>query len=222
MKRIIAGIMAIGFISLLAGVAAPGFIQDTFASDPKHSYQEHDSETNPDLKLSDNDETWRNGVTATWKLSNMKPGDSIGRTLGFRSTKSASNLKIAVTYVIDERTPVESETNINNFADEFAKKMIITEMRYTGRGNLDLLTTDNYDSDFLPDPASPGPGVKDIDGDGRITLFDLKTGVNVKPPIPSSDTYLWMKLKFDASAGNDFQGDMLDMTMKCAIWGNDD
>ncbi len=91
--------------------------------------------------------------------------------------------------------------------------MIITEMRYYGRGNLDLLTTDNYDSDYKPNPENPGPMVKDLDADGKITLYDLKAGVGVKPPEPEKNTRLNMTVKFDENAGNDFQGDTLNMTM---------
>lgn len=207
MKQILTAVMVISFVSMLAGAGTLAYFSDT-----EVSMGNTFTAGNHELKIKDGDEDWRDGVTATWTLSNMKPGDSTWGKIGFQGN-GGENLNISCSYTIDEGSAIESETNHSNSADDFAKKMIITEMRYYGRGNLDLLTTDNYDSDYKPNPHSPGPMVEDSDNDGKISLYDLTSGVDVRPPIPNTNTWLNMTIKFDENAGNDFQGDTLNLTM---------
>lgn len=208
MNQILAVTMTIGFVLTLAGAGTYAFFSDTETSVGNTFTAE-----NHELKIKDADEDWRDGVTGTWMMSNMVPGDSVSSCVGLKRSGGGSNLNIFCNYAIDEGVWVEPETNHDNSADEMAEQMMITQMLYYGMGNLDLLTTDNYDTDYDPNPLDPGPMLEDIDGDGRITLYDLTAGVDVKPPNPAHDTRLDMTVQFDENAGNDFQGDTLTVNM---------
>ncbi|TDA67768.1 MAG: hypothetical protein D9V47_09640 [Clostridia bacterium] len=88
-------------------------------------------------------------------------------------------------------------------------------MRYYNSGytwRADLLTDDGYDNDYVVSPGESGPKAADLNGDGKVSLSELKSrgGIKLRPP---GETRLKMKLKLDESAGNDFQGDTLNVTM---------
>lgn len=154
---------------------------------------------------------WQDRVAATWTISNMKPGDSTPmRWIEFRNNGSitANHLEITCDYL---------------GSDEMAKMMIITHMHYDDATPpiswmVDLLTDDGYDRGYGVSPGETGPKVQDIDGDGKITLYDLKysqsgNGVdNLLPPKRDEATQLEMKIRFDPDAGNEFQGQTLNVT----------
>lgn len=81
---------------------------------------------------------WRDGVTATWTATNMKPGDEfpfevefVG--LGRAGTITPSSLEITCNYsVIEESPQTESDTdpNTNLHPDAMANQMIITRFMY--------------------------------------------------------------------------------------------
>ena len=158
------------------------------------------------------------GVTATWTLSNMQPGDETpAKYVSFRNFGSvaADHLRITCDYEIDEGTAVESETNPANTRDELADEMILTEMRYYNRDytwRVDLLSDDGYDNNYTVSPGESGPKVADLNNDGKVSLYELKSqgGIKLRPP---GATRLKMKIRFDPDAGNDFQGDTLNLTV---------
>ena len=179
-----------------------------------------------DLKIHDNprwDSKFKDGVTATWILDNMKPGDETSpKYITFKNFGSvqARHLGISCSYIIDEGALIESDTNHGNTADDMAKEMIITEMKYYGRKDgkytfqIDLLTDDDYDEGYTVSDGESGPKVLDLNNDGEVSLYELKAqdGIsNLRPP--DEKTRLKMKIKFDEDAGNDYQGDMLNVTM---------
>jgi len=173
-----------------------------------------------DLKVSHSSTgPWSDGVTGTWTLDDMKPGDEtpLARVFfkNFGSITS-STMNITCDYSVDEETnPVESDTdpNTDDHPDEMAKYMVITYMHYRN---------DFVDIDCLTGRDSGGPvnedwRISDTDLDGRITLYDLKQDPLVNLPSPDSQpweyTHLDMRIKFDENADNDFQGDIFDLTM---------
>jgi spore coat-associated protein N len=213
MRKEMLSVLTIGLVLTFAG-------SGTFAmfSDSETSTGNTFTAGNHKLRISDQDEDWRDGgVTATWVMENMKPGDSTSGWIGFEA-KGGSSITIACSYTLDEGIPG------GNTADDMAKELVITEMHYYGElhnhgwgwEELDLLTNDNYDVGYEPNPGNPGPMVEDMDGDGSISLYDLNatvTSVDVERPKNNENSWLNMAVKFDEDAGNDFQGDTLNLTM---------
>ncbi|MCL6579863.1 MAG: M73 family metallopeptidase [Candidatus Bathyarchaeota archaeon] len=158
-----------------------------------------------DLKTIDWDElTWRDGVTATWTATNMKPGDSFPFDVEFVGLSRAGSitpgsLEITCDYsVIEESPETEADTDpyTNLDPDKMAKQMIITRFKYAGVSYLDSIV--------------------DVDGDGKKTFYDLKYSPVTGLPIPTVDngaTFFRLSVKFSEDADNDFQGDTFNLTM---------
>jgi len=125
---------------------------------------------------------------------------------------SSSTITITCEYSVDEATnPVESDTDphTDQHPDEMAKYMVITYMCYRNDEiNINCLTGENDGY-----PSNEDWKISDVDQDGRITLYDLKMDPLINLPSPDTQpngiTQLDMKIMFDASAGNDFQGGYL-------------
>jgi predicted ribosomally synthesized peptide with SipW-like signal peptide len=215
MKRTLIAIVLTGIVAMLAGAGTFAYFSDTGCS-----YDNTFTSGTLDLKVSHSSEgPWTEEVTGTWTLSNMKPGDetSLARVFfkNFGSITSTT-MQITCNYSVDEETnPVESDTdpNTDEHPDEMAKYMTITYIYYRNDEiNINCLTgeDDGY-------PPNENWRVSDTDLDGRITLYDLKQDPLVNLPSPDTQpnktTQLDMRLKFDENAGNDFQGDMFNLTM---------
>jgi predicted ribosomally synthesized peptide with SipW-like signal peptide len=213
--KIFTAIFVVGLVATMAGAGLYAYFSDTETTNEIIL-----TAGTLDLKLSHSSAgPWTDGVTGTWTLSNMKPGDEtpLARVFfkNFGSVPS-STMTITCDYSVDETTnPVESDTDpyTNEHPDEMAKYMVITYICYKNDEiNIDCLTgkDDGY-------PPKEDWKISDMDGDGRITLYDLKMDPLVN--LPSSDTVsnkytqLDMRIKFDENAGNDFQGDTFDLTM---------
>lgn len=167
-----------------------------------------------DLKIRDQPGPWQDGVSATWTLTDMKPGDetALGEVELHIPGASipADHLEITCDYTVSGSTP--------EFADDMAKQMIITLMRYyKGAQQVDLLTADDYDNGYEVAGGEAGPQVQNKDGEKGISLYDLKYsqgGNGVDNLLPTYGVWNFeMKIKFDDDAGNQFQGKTLDVTM---------
>ena len=141
------------------------------------------------LKIRDQPGFWPHGVSGNWTMTNMAPGDEtpLGEVELHIDSASISADHLEITCDYTD--------------DEMAKVMVITLMRYyKGTQQVNLLTE-----------------VEDVDGDGKISLYDLKysqggNGIdNLLPPY--GVWHFEMKIKFDEDAGNEFQGKTLDLTM---------
>ncbi|MEW6769869.1 MAG: TasA family protein [Bacillota bacterium] len=216
MKRLLLSALVLFLAIGTAGTGTFAYFQDTEASTGNIF-----TAGTMDLKIKAGlpwEGDYTDGVTATWTLSDMKPGDETpSKYVSFQNSGSvaADHLKITCDYEINEGTAVESETNSGNTADELAAEMVITEMRYYNRDytwRVDLLSDDDYDSDYQVSPGESGPKVADLDGDGKVSLYELKSQGGMKLR-PSGETRLKMKIRFDENAGNEFQGDTLNLTV---------
>lgn len=173
-KGILLSLMAVLLVSGMMGVA--------YASANNVNTQNNFSDSSLDLKLNDqNDLTWRDGVTATWKTTNMAPGDEFafdGSFVGLRSD-----------------FPGKVEITCDYNSDAMAKHMVITRFIY-----------DNEEYQ-----------VQDVDGDGRVTFYDLKESPVTNLPSPRKGgvdgTLFEMSVKFHEGAGNKFQGATFNLTM---------
>lgn len=171
-----------------------------------------------DLKVQDVDtDPWTDGVTASWTLPNMMPGDQVYGHVDVDNIGSidADHLEITCDYAVTEEVPqTESDTDPNTDLDPdwMAKHITITYAQYhDGDDDIDLLTGKNAcDSCYNADWE-----IEDVDLDGRITLYDLKNDELDNLPAPDTiEQYtLKMTVKFDETAGNDFQGDTLTVTL---------
>jgi len=202
MKQTLTAIVLIGVVAMLAGAGTYAYFSSTRTS----TGNTFTAGTIGDLKTIDWDElTWRDGVTATWTATNMKPGDNfpfdmelvgLSRVVG---TITPSSLQITCNYNVIEETPqTESDTDphTNEHPDAMAKQMIITRFKYNGTDYVDSIT--------------------DFDGDGQKTFYDLKNSPVTGLPIPvvtDGGTFFRLSVKFSEDAGNDFQGDTFDLTM---------
>lgn len=72
-KKILASMLVIAVASMLLGAGTVAYFSDKEKSTGNTSAVA----TGPDLKLSDRDEGYKDGITATWNASDMKPGTTI-------------------------------------------------------------------------------------------------------------------------------------------------
>jgi len=216
-KKILASMLIIAVASTLLGAGTIAYFTDTETS----KGNTFTVATGPDLKLSHSSlGPWTDGVTGTCTLADMKPGDETPTASVFFKnfgSVASSTMEITCNYTVTEETPqTESDTdpNTNEHPDEMAKYMVITSIWYKNdKLNINCLT--GYDS--YSGLTKEDWRVSDTDGDGKITLYDLKQDPLVNLPSPDTQpnkiTQLDMRIKFDESAGSDFQGDIFDLTM---------
>jgi hypothetical protein len=199
--KMLTAILIVGLVGTMAGVGIYAKLVDTEKSTNTFS-----ASSGFDLKTMDWDETgWKDGVSLTWIATNMKPGDEFNFpddkwvALSWLGPLTPGSLEVTCNYsVIEEEPQTEADTdpNTNLNPDSMAKQMIILSLKYNG-------------VEYADD-------ISDIDGNEKITFFDLKNAPLTNLPIPSSNdggTFFRLSVKFSEDAGNDFQGDTFDLTM---------
>ena len=212
-KGVLISVMCIALVAMLAGAGTLAYFSDT-----EKSTGNTFADGTFDLKIRDSNEDWSDGVTATWTLSNMKPGDTKYAWVELKNAGNikADHLEITCSYsVTEEVLQTESDTDPNTDAhpDEMAKNMIIKSFTYENTVcDIDCLT--GYDE--VSGETRAEWRIDDMDDDGKITLYDLKQ--DPLDDLPASDDIeeefqVRMRLKFDENAGNDFQGDTFNLTM---------
>jgi len=170
------------------------------AKDGKGAYTLHDwveVEVKYTISPSPN---WQDGVSGTFSMTNMKPGDSAtGKILlKYEGSITASSLKITCDYSVTDPPGPESDTQEDTPPDHMAEAFVITTLKYSGVDRLG----DLYDHN----------------GDGIKTLYDLKhSGLTVQAPNPYEVKEFVITVRFDPDAtrlnANDFQGDTLNLTI---------
>jgi len=187
-----------------------------------------DGGTTIDLRIMDQDEPWGEGVSGTWTASGMAPGDSFDFNGSFIGLRGSSKGRISVTssYTVTEGPPGPSDGDMDTedtslVPDAMTSKMLITRAVYSfSDWQIDCLTGEptgmtpsekrSYDYD------AGGWAVQDPDGDGRISLADLRETPLAGLPLPNggaAGARFVMSLKFADDAGNNLQGDILHLTM---------
>lgn len=209
MKRIVWSSLAVGFVALLAVIgifsqfkaqASGGLIRElTF-----------------DLKVQDQDECPADGVSGTWNATDMAPGD----TFGFAEPGCFVELQKLGLLPADH---MEITCDFNGTQpDAMAKQMVFTDFRYSNS----FRTIDLLDGTGGPDrkPCAYRPGdwrVQDADGDGKLTFYDLRAIPldNVPPPCLGDNwaTRVEMSVKFSEDAGNELEGQTLQMSMSFTL-----
>ena len=179
---------------LIIGAVSVAMVGGTFAyfSDVEGSSSNILQAGTLDLKTNDAD-----GVTATLSATNMKPGDSQGPatvTLKNAGSIDGSSLNIDIGYVESDGTePTDTGLANDISADDFADELTVNTLTY---GGTNLLT-----------------GITDADGDGidmkEVAAADLtgQAGINA-----SGTADFVVKVTLKSSAGNDLQGDGINVT----------
>lgn len=206
--RITALAPALGILATLTALLAGTY---AFFSDTEASVGNSAQADTMDLSISDRDEGFLQGNTATWVMANMVPGQStVAESTILRNDGSvtADHVEIAFTHEIDDGDPsLESDTNPNSNPEDLARWMRVDFLKYDGR---------------LYNLSPVGGSFSDSNGNGFIDLDDLADPVNegaldnLRPPRPNfgnpnlgSTESLDMALSFHPNATNDIQGDTL-------------
>ena len=200
------------------------------------------------LKIRDQDEKYKDGgVTGTWTVKNMMPGDRWVFKTPFLKTpfvgllnegdELGNYLEIACDYTVTEEKPCfESDTDCqtNDHPEKMAEQLIITKSIYFGteeQGDkkkkfcIDALEGKKYRF-FNPHRRScfgvftsedSNWKIEDLDGDEKITFLDLENDKLENLPPPNKKAFYIMDLMFDANANNDFQGDTFNLEMNFTL-----
>jgi hypothetical protein len=133
---------------------------------------------------------WTDGVTGTWALSNMKPGDETPTgSVFFKNFGSITSctMEITCSYTVTEETPqteADTDPHTDMHPDEMAKYMTTTMMRYRNdQVDIDCLTGhDSYSGQTKDDWK-----INDANSDGKISLYELKLDPLVNLPSPDKE-----------------------------------
>lgn len=197
MKNQISKIRNLLTIGLALMVFSGGIVYAYFTSSATSSSNSFSAGTLT-LKLSKDDSTYSDSVTATWGKSNMKPGDSASGTLYIKNTGSiaANHIEITTSNSITEASSGPGTTDTT----KMDKVLKITTLTYDGTNLLATLTDANSN------------GIKDLDDLESTTLDNLSlTDIN------TSHT-LAMTVQLDSSlAENQHQGDSVQTTMTITL-----
>lgn len=180
MQKILLSLLTIILVSVVAVGATRAYFSDT-----KTSTGNSFTAGTMNLKLNGTD-----GVTATWAMSNMKPGDLVSASINLTNPGSidANHVEVSVANAVTDVAPTAT-----NPLDQVVQ---ITSLNY---GGADILSS-----------------VSDSNGNGYKDLDDLQAGLdNLSAPAPlgASTKTLAMTVQFRADAGNEYQGDSDAMTM---------
>lgn len=149
-----------------------------------------------DLKIKDNNEPWGDGVTATWTIDDMKPGQefpSLIEQIELKNggTLTASTLDITVACSVVDPPGPESDTEEGT--TDLDTMMELTCLEYEdGFPMIDLL-----------------PLFDDVNGNGWKDLDDLERDPIVGVPAPIGTGHFQLGFRFRPEADNDYQGDRL-------------
>lgn len=174
-----------------------------------------------DLKISDQDEKWENGVSGTWGAVDMGPGEEFAFEKSYVSLKNfgfipADHLEIGIEYNLVGN----GEDAVVSLTDSMAGKILFTRLEYgSGDWNINLLTGEVTGDPPRPSGFRPGDWrVEDTDGDGKITFRDLKDDPldDLPPPQFWMDERkcptMRMSVRFADEADNRFMGVALNVS----------
>jgi spore coat-associated protein N len=170
----------------IIGVSAAALGAGTFAlfTDPGNSSSNLFTASVLDLKLDG-----VQNVESTIKATSFMPGDQTSGSLALSHVGNLqvgqADLDVAFDLVLTDK---DGQTT------DMAKFLNVTELKY---GTVDLLAA----------------CYTDANGNGWVDLDDLDKKACVDRAIPSGETFS-MKVVFHTTAGNELQGDRVDMTMR--------
>jgi predicted ribosomally synthesized peptide with SipW-like signal peptide len=229
MKKILISLSIIGAVAAIAIGSTVAYFRDVETSTGNTM-----TAGTLDLKIRDQDEAYRDGVTATWIATDVKPGNEYAFLVPFvqlaktYDSIAADHLEITTDYTVIEEVPcLESDTDCQTdlHPDAMAKEMLVTRCVYKEDARcIDCLTGKRFDGYDPINGVCVGSVLEtrndwkiedQIPLDGKISFYDLKNDkLDNLPPVTNLMTPQFeMGVKFAETAGNDFQGDTFDLTM---------
>jgi len=199
MRKILTAIFVVGLVATMAGAGIYAYFTDTETSTGNTF-----TAGTLDLKVGDWNEDYGDGVTATWTLSSMKPGDTIGPYSVFLrnfGSIEADHIEIKCSNTVTDPPGPESDTEEGT--TDMDKAVEITMLAYNGTNLLDILTDFNDN------------GIKDLDD---FENWNAGQGFDNITPVPAANQgttrTFTMALRFHPTlADNDYQGDILTTTV---------
>lgn len=226
MKKLLFSLMA---VALCSGMVGSSF---AYFTDVETSTGNTFTAGTLNLKIRDGDHVWRDGVTvAEWTLSDMVPGGSETNpgTIDLMNTGTIAghHVEVGCYYTASDGPPIGDMDTVNQNLpenwDSFAKYLEITYFMYQGDGWwIQYQKGVGYTQSTVVPPPQPTGWTADNwqisdDGDGILSLYDLKINPldNLPPPNVGYTglTTFEMKVRYHEDAGNDLQGDTLNLTM---------
>lgn len=193
-KIFLSGLSILSALSIMAGATF------AFFSDSGTSSGNIFSSGTFDLKLSDNNETVVDNVSATWSASDMAPGGAtVSATLNLRNsgTVAGDHVHFKAANTVTDNPASENDGSM-------AKHLAVTSMTYDAVNILPLFS--------------------DTNGNGRIDLEDLEAvgdGVNIGGLTNLGvDHPLVMGIWLDADTNNTYQGDSTSTIFTAALHQN--
>ena len=214
MKKLLLSMLAIFLVIGLVGAGTFAWFQDTETSSGNTF-----TAGTLDLKMQVDGVWGDDGVAyARWSGSNMAPGDNLGSAairLKEFGTILGDHLEISCDYTVTEVWQEPDTENTFLVPDNFAKYLEITLLTYENSGwYIDGLTGEKKDLSGAPIDFSEDWKVSDTDGVEGISLCDLNQDPLDNLPPPGYGTHVFsMGLKFHEDAGNNLQGDILNLTV---------
>ena len=223
MKKILLSMLATFLVIGLVGTSTFAWFQDTETSTGNTF-----TAGTLDLKIYDGN-TWGDvGPTAVWTMSNMVPGETTDSGMvmvKWQGSVTPHHMEITCSYTATEGDPYGPGTpdTVNTAADpdSFAKYVEITSFDYyDGSPSWHIMWdgTKYSTSDNPPKPSGWAVAdwqITDKNNDGIISLYDLKYDplTNLPPGTQNEVIHFEMTVRFSSLAGNDLQGDTLNVTM---------
>jgi len=228
MKKLLLSILAIFLVIGLVGAGTLAWFQDTETSTGNTF-----TAGTMDLKIWTGS-TWGDvGETAIWTMSKMEPGittDSGKAEVKWLGSITPHHMEITCSYTATEGPPTGDMDNVDQDDpaswDGFAKYVEITAMSYyNGHWSITWDSNGNYTTSAPPDANEPSKPIgwsagdwqlnPDTDEVAGISLCDLKNDplTNLPPGAQNEVIHFEMTVRFSSLAGNDLQGDTLNVTM---------
>lgn len=209
-RKLLGATIGTGVVASGAGAGTWAYFQDTESSTGNTI-----EAGTLDLKVSDSDEGFGDGVSGTWTISNAKPGDSVLAGVSLQNAGSLEADHVELDFSVSETEAGASNEGdtMPSSAAGMAEQFEVTGMTYDGVNILNNLT--------------------DANGNGIVDIGDLVSGNDgalddLTPPPSAGGGTESLSLEFrwatdsefdnsESGINNDYQGDEMDVTVTMAL-----
>jgi predicted ribosomally synthesized peptide with SipW-like signal peptide len=239
MKKILISLAIIGVVAAIAVGATVAYFSDT-----ETSIGNTFTAGSLDLKLSNDGQTYTDGVAATLTFSNMAPGSETGLANIYYKNAGTVSGKVKININYTESDNETGDTNpANEFsaatssaneadADEMAKQLLVSVGGLDGTNGVEYYWAQQViDEDYAGNTANAitAGAVIGTGANQKPTLFGLKnlTGLYFWNSYTTHDPeqewtadethYTSMQVKMNPDAGNQFQFDGVDVTITATM-----
>jgi len=200
MKRpAVLGLMAIALAASIMGATTLAYFHDVETSSGNTF-----TAGSLDLKIKDNNEPWGDGVSRTWVITDLVPGEirscSIEQ-IEFRNFGSVAGSSISIGCSNSVDDPLGPESDTEEGTTDMDQMIELKSLCY---------------GDGFP-VVDLAPSVVDLNGNGWVDLDDLENGPLTGLPAPAGTGHLQMSVCFRPEADNDYQGDTVYMDLHVTL-----